>query len=76
MLSDFLSLFFPRICVTCDNALIKGEHLICLSCDYKMAKADLSLSKDGFLAAKFFGRLHVEHVWAYYLFNKHSRIQA
>ena len=76
MLSDFLSLFFPRICVTCDNALIKGEHLICLSCDYKMAKADLSLSKDGFLAAKFFGRLHVEHVWAYYLFNKHARIQA
>ncbi|MEM9389587.1 MAG: ComF family protein [Bacteroidota bacterium] len=40
-----------------------------------MAKTDLSVSKDGFLAAKFFGRLHVEHAWAYYLFNKHARIQ-
>ncbi|MEM7108238.1 MAG: ComF family protein [Bacteroidota bacterium] len=40
-----------------------------------MARTDLSLSKTGFLAQKFFGRLPVEHAWALYLFNKHARIQ-
>lgn len=75
MLNDFLSLFFPRICAACDQPLAKNENWLCLSCDYKMAKTDLSLSQKGFLAHKFYGRLNVEHAWAFYLFNKHARIQ-
>lgn len=75
MLNDFLSLFFPRICAACENSLMRNERLICLSCEYKMAKGDLSSSKSGFLAKKFFGRLHVEHAWSLYLFNKHAKIQ-
>lgn len=75
MLSDFLALFFPRFCAACEGALAKGEKVICLQCDYKMAKAGGLTDNNNFVAKKFFGRVHLQYAWAYYLFNKRGRIQ-
>lgn len=32
LLNDFLNLFFPRLCLICQNPLVKGEKHICLHC--------------------------------------------
>ena len=75
MLSDFLALFFPRFCVACEGALAKGEEMICLQCDYKMAKTGALTDDNSFVAKKFYGRVRLQYAWAYYLFNKRGRIQ-
>ena len=75
MLDDFLSLFFPRICAACEGSLLKGEKLICTTCDYKMTKMDPIYDQGHFLARKFYGRVKIDHSFAFYVFNKHGRIQ-
>lgn len=40
-----------------------------------MAKAGCLTDNNNFVAKKFFGRVHLQYAWAYYLFNKRGRIQ-
>ncbi len=75
MLSDFFALFFPRFCAACDQALVQGEEIICLQCDYRMARTDSLSDNNSFVAKKFYGRVELQYVWAYYLFHKKGRIQ-
>ncbi|WP_446777027.1 double zinc ribbon domain-containing protein, partial [Macellibacteroides fermentans] len=34
--NDLLHLFFPRLCLLCDEPLVEGEKTLCLSCLYSL----------------------------------------
>ena len=40
ILNDFISLFFPNFCLGCNNALYKGEELLCTNCLYDLPKTN------------------------------------
>ncbi|MDX1629840.1 MAG: ComF family protein [Fulvivirga sp.] len=75
MLSDFISLFFPHYCTACKQALAKGEKLICLSCFYQIPKTDSHLSGDNYIATKFYGKIQLSHVFAFFKFERKGRVQ-
>ena len=75
MLNDFISLFFPNYCATCQHTLIKGEQVICLKCDHAIPKTCTHKSGDDFVAKKFYGKIKLDHVLAYYLFEKDGLVQ-
>jgi ComF family protein len=75
LISDFISLFFPRCCVGCREALVKGEELICTQCMLEMPKTDYHLEVENPFYQKFRGRIPVRFVMALFKFVKASRVQ-
>lgn len=75
ILEDFVSLFYPRYCRGCHNALVQGEELICTQCLLEMPKSNYHLYRENPFYQKFRGRLPVRHVMTLYKFVKESRVQ-
>lgn len=75
MFSDFINLFFPRLCAACNEALLKNEAEICLSCIVNLPKTNYHINKENPLNKIFWGRIDIENVAAYYFFNKGNKVQ-
>ncbi len=75
MLNDFIDLFYPRVCMACENGLLKHEQTICNHCEYKLPKTNYHLWDDNPLAKLFWGRLPVYGVASYYFYQKGGAIQ-
>ena len=75
MLKDFISLVFPKICVSCGKSLYKNEHSICTYCAYHLPKTNYHLDNDNPVAKIFWGRTTIFSAAAFYNFNKGGQVQ-
>jgi ComF family protein len=75
IVEDFISLFFPRYCVACEDSLVKGENLVCTRCMLEMPRSNYHLEHENPFFNKFRGRMPVKYVMAYFKFVKSSRVQ-
>jgi ComF family protein len=74
-LSDFFSLFFPKICAACGNSLWKYEETICRSCEFHLPKTHFHLEEDNPVSRVFYGRVRIMSAAAWLSFNKGSKVQ-
>lgn len=74
-ISDFISLFFPRLCIGCDIPLPRGSVYICPKCHYNLPKTNTHTLEVPQFAEKFQGIVDVDSVWVYCYFNKKGIIQ-
>ena len=72
---DFLSLFLPRLCLTCRAHLVRGENVLCTECLLSMARTDFHTRRDNMLEQEFWGRCNVERAAAFSVYNRGSRIR-
>jgi ComF family protein len=72
---DFLSLFFPRLCLACSAQLVRGEKMLCTGCLLSMARTDFHLKRNNTLEQAFWGRCLVERATAFSVYNRGSRIR-
>lgn len=75
ILSDFAGLFFPNYCRGCEDALVKGEEMICTKCLLELPRSDYHIEHDNPFFNKFKGRIPVCSVMALFKFVKNSRVQ-
>lgn len=75
MLNDFISLLYPRVCISCGHLLYKHEEHICSYCHINLPKSHFHKTEENALAKLFYGRVPVVSVSAHYLFHKQSGIQ-
>jgi ComF family protein len=75
MLSDFISLAFPHVCVSCGKCLYKKEHTICTYCAYHLPKTNFHSDADNPVAKVFWGRVTIHSAAAFYGFNKGGKVQ-
>lgn len=75
ILRDFVALFFPRCCMGCQEALVRGEELICTNCLLELPRSYYHLEKDNPFYTKFRGRIPVTGVMTLFKFVKGSRVQ-
>lgn len=75
ILTDFAALFFPRYCRGCDDALVRGEELICTRCMIEMPRSGYHLDPCNPFFTKFRGRIPVRYVMTLFKFVKGSRVQ-
>lgn len=73
--SDFVSLFFPRFCAGCHEALVKGEELICTKCILEIPRTNYHLDKENAFFRKLVGRIKVQYVVSFFKFSKGGRVQ-
>ncbi|MCI0522987.1 MAG: ComF family protein [Bacteroidales bacterium] len=72
---DFLSLFFPRLCMACSAHLVRGERIICTGCLLTIARTDFHSRRGNTLEQAFWGRCLIERAAAFSIYNRGSRIK-
>jgi len=72
---DFVSLFFPHLCVGCGNQLFKNEDIICTSCLFKLPKTHFHRHHNNPVMQIFWGRIQVYSAASFLYFSKKGRVQ-
>lgn len=70
ILADFISLFFPRYCISCYKSLYRDEKFVCLHCLNEVAKTHTHKTKDNFIERKFYGKVPLKFAYAYLYFQQ------
>lgn len=72
---DFVSLFFPRNCYGCHEALVRGEYLICTRCVHDLPRTDYHLHRRNALFERLNGRIALTQALAFLRFEKETAVQ-
>ena len=76
MVREFIHLFFPRICPGCSEALLRNEHLVCLTCYLQLPKTGFHQSPfDNPINRLFWGRIPIYASAAFLYFRKAGVVQ-
>ena len=75
ILSDFVSLFFPNVCIGCNSGLPSGVSFICPACQYELPKTNNFKVSVPHIEQKLAGSIRFEHVLAYLHFHKKGIVQ-
>ena len=75
LISDLVSLLFPRLCCACETPLFKTELDICLHCLHGLPFTDFHLYPDNRVAKQFWGRVPLQSAMAMLYFKKGNRVQ-
>ena len=77
LISDFVSLVFPRTCLACVEPLARGEDHICTGCRAQLPYTDYHKlpERENPLARRFWGKVPVRHALSYLRFLRHGRVQ-
>jgi ComF family protein len=67
---SFLSLFYPKLCVTCGEPLVEGEGFFCLHCFLNLPKTNYHLTQDNLALDRFLGKVPVEKAASFLYYNK------
>ncbi len=72
---DFIGLFFPKICASCDNNLMRNERFLCTQCLWELPKTNFHNDIENEVAKTFWGRVVVENATAHFYFQKGGHVQ-
>lgn len=72
IVSDFLNLIYPRICLICGENLIRHENQICLNCIQEIPRTHFHLQPDNPVEKRFWGKVDVFRASAFFFFEKGS----
>mgnify|MGYP006073677089 FL=1 len=75
LFDDFISLIYPKICLGCNNSLLKHEQCICTVCQFHIPKTNHFKIKENDLQKLFWGKVQLDHSAALYEFVKDSPLQ-
>lgn len=72
---DFVGLLFPVLCNCCGQSLVRGEHMVCLSCYHDLPFTDFHMVDDNPVAKRFWGRVELQSATALLHFQKGNKVQ-
>lgn len=75
ILNDVFSIFFPEVCLCCNDYLASGESVICLSCRHDFPLTNFSFEKDNLIEKSFYGRIPLENATSLFYFFKKGNVQ-
>lgn len=70
-----IAILYPRLCLSCDEPLVRGEEFACSRCMYMIRRTDYHLNKDNPVAQLFYGRIDLVFATSYFGFDKHGVFQ-
>lgn len=73
--TSFIDLFFPNLCVACNENLLRGELHICTKCISDMPKTNFHLISENEVEKRFWGKVRIENATSFFYFDKGSRFQ-
>jgi ComF family protein len=67
---DFISLFYPRLCVICGELLVADEKHFCLECFLKLPKTNYHSNPDNRAIDRFAGKINLEKGASFLYYDK------
>lgn len=77
LLKDFLNLFFPDCCYSCQGVLFENEDKICTACRANLPFTNFHKQNpsDNPITQKFFGKIPIHYGLAFLQFTKSGKVQ-
>jgi ComF family protein len=72
---DFVSLFYPEVCLVCGEGLASKEEFTCTTCLFKLPKTNFHLQPENPLRKALWGRVEADAVAAYCHYQKGNAVQ-
>jgi len=73
--SDLINLFFPNLCMACEEKELQGKEILCISCKRKLPKTTMHKMKENRFTDRFAGRIFVQAGAALYHFKEGNSVQ-
>lgn len=70
LLKDFFTLFYPEICVVCEEQLVQNEKTICTLCRHDMPLTNFTSFDENSITQTFYGRIVIEKGYSLLHFRK------
>jgi len=68
--TEILNLFFPEVCLSCENVLTHNEKLVCSNCLTDLPLTNYLLNDNNNVTKIFYGRIKIEHATALMFYQK------
>jgi len=75
IITDFISLLYPRLCMACGNSLFRHEQVLCTQCLFELPKTNFHRLPGNPLDKVFWGRVPVDRTATLYYFIKGGKVQ-
>lgn len=75
MVINLLNLFFPKVCLACQNYLTDNEVHICTTCRHQMPLTNFHFDKSNAVHKMLYGRIKVQEATALLHFSKKGTVQ-
>lgn len=75
MIKNLLNLFFPKVCLSCNNHLSDNELQICTNCRHELPLTNFHDDKSNAVHKTLYGRVQLENATALLHFSKKGRVQ-
>ncbi len=74
-LKDILHIFFPKVCMCCNEHLVNNENTICLICRHDLPLTHFSSETSNLVEQTFYGRIPIKYGTALFYFLKKGKVQ-
>ena len=75
MVINLLNLFFPQVCLACDDFLIDNEKYICTNCRNELSVTEFHSEDNNAVAKRLYGRVNFQNATSLFWFNKKGKVQ-
>jgi len=75
LFKDFVSLFYPEVCLACGEGLAKQEEFVCTTCMFKLPKTGFHLQQNNVLYNTFWGNADIAAAAACFYYQKGNTVQ-
>lgn len=75
LLKDLFHIFYPKICVICDEKLIQNEKVVCTICRHDLPLTNFQNYSDNKITQTFYGRIALEKGFSLLFFRKKGSTQ-
>lgn len=72
---DIFLLFYPKVCLNCENQLNKHEKVLCVACRFDLPLTNFSAQKENILEQVFYGRVPIEYGTALFYYQRKGVIK-
>lgn len=75
LISDFISLLFPKVCFVCGMSLYPSEKILCTRCYIHLPSTNFYTDQNNPVSKVFWGRINLEQATALYYYKKGGSVQ-
>jgi len=72
---NIFNLFFPELCLICENSLIESNQMLCITCRSNLPVTNFSNWKNNEVEKSFYGRVDIEAATSLLYFNRKGSVQ-
>ncbi len=75
VLKNIFDIFFPKICLACNDTLSSNEKVLCVNCRHDLPLTNFSFEPNNLVEKSFYGRYPIQNGTALFYFYKQGTVQ-